>query len=176
MLSYKEYLIELTIKDIMDGTKQFRHVVKEYPQAKFMKITKIMPSIGVKTLSFYGEAPSFTRNEAAYNQTVVFKEVEFSEEEPEYDKEDWYFLEDKNVWYKKPGLDENDVLLRCQCPDFRFRFSYALKKEKALSGQLISYKKKTDREPLNPENIPGMCKHLYNFTKALIQKGYIKDE
>lgn len=175
MLSYKEYLIELTVKDLMDGTRKFRHPVKEYPQAKFIKVNKIVPSIGVKTLGFYGESPSFTRSSAGYNQTLVFKNVEFSEEEPEVDKNDWYYLEDKNVWYKKPGLEENDILARCGCPDHRFRFQLALKKNKALHGNLIPYEKKTDRPPLNPDDIPGLCKHNYNFIKALIQKGYIKD-
>ncbi len=175
MLSYKEYLQELTVKDVMDGTKNFRHEVKEYPQAKFMKVVKIVPSIGVKTLAFYGESPSFTRAEAGYNQSIVFKNVEFSEEEPTVDIEDWYYLDSNNVWYKKPGLDENDILLRCGCPDHRFRFQLALKKNNALFGNLIPYKKKTNRPPLNPDDIPGMCKHNYNFIKALIIKKYIKD-
>lgn len=175
MLSYKEYLQELTVKDIMDGTKKFRHTIDQYPQAKFIKINKIIPSLGVKTLSFYGESPSFTRTEAGYAQTIVFKNVFFLEEEPEYDKQDWYYLDANNVWYKKPGLDENDILLRCGCPDHRFRFQLALKKNKALFGNLIPYKKKTNRPPLNPDDIPAMCKHNYNFIKALIQKGFIKD-
>lgn len=178
MLSYKEYksvLEEITIKDLADGTQKFRHSVKQYPQAKFMKINKIQPSIGVKTLGFFGEAPSFTRNEAGYNQSIVFKNVEFSEEEPEHDKDDWYYLDSHNVWYKKPGLDENDVQIRCGCLDFRHRISYYLPKNKALFGKIIPYKKKTDRPPLNPEGTNFLCKHLHNFIKALIQKGYIKD-
>lgn len=178
MLSYKQYLLlqEITIKDVMDGTAKFRHMVNYYPQGKFVNINKITPSIGVKTLAFYGEHPSFTRSTAGYNQTIVFKNITFVEEEPEIDINDYYHLEANGVWYKKPDLDGNDILFRCGCPDFRFRFSLALKKNKALFGNLIPYKKKTNRPPLNPDDIPGMCKHLYNFTKALIQKEYINDD
>lgn len=177
MLSYKEYLAELTVKDVVDGTAKFRFPVDKYPQSQFIKIKKIQPYIGTKLLTFSGEAPSFTRNgEAGYNQIIVFKNVEFSEEEPEIDKDKWKYLDEYKVWYKKPGLDDNDIQLRCGCPDQRFRFQYALKLNKALFGNLIKYTKKTNRPPLNPDNIPGVCKHNYNFIKALIQKGYIAED
>lgn len=176
MLSYKEYLAELTVKDVVDGTAKFRFPVDKYPQSQFIKIKKVQPYIGTKLLTFSGEAPSFTRNgEAGYNQTIVFKNVEFSEEEPEIDKDKWKYLDEYKVWYKKPGLDDNDISYRCGCKDFQHRISYYLPKHKALFGNLISYKKKTNREPLNPQEIPFICKHLYNFIKALIQKDYTQD-
>ena len=176
MLSYKEYLAELTVKDVVDGTAKFRFPVNKYPQSQFIKLKKIQPYIGTKLLTFSGEAPSFTRNaEVGYNQTIVFKNVQFSNEEPEIDKDKWYYLEDFNVWYKKPGLDENDIQLRCGCKDDQHRFHWPRKKHKALFGNMISYKKKTNRPPMNPD-IPGMCKHLYNFIKALIQSKHISDE
>lgn len=177
MLSYKQFklLQELTVKDLMDGTSKFRFPVDKYPQSKFININKVTPSIGVKTLTFYGEAPSFTRSTAGYNQTIQFKDILYSEDEPQVDKNNWYYLDDNNVWYKKPELNKHDLAVRCGCPDFRFRFSYANKKQKALFGNLISYTKKTDRPPLNPDHIPGMCKHLKNFIEALIQKEYIQD-
>lgn len=175
MLSFKQYLIEITLKDLADGTAKFRFPVDKYPQAKFVNINKIVPSVGVKTLTFFGEIPSFTRGEAGYNQTIMFKNVEFSEEEPQVDKEQWYKLEDKDLWYKKPKLDKNDVSLRCGCRDFQHRISYYLPKNKALYGNVISYKKKTNRPPLNPQGINFICKHLKNFTLALIQKGFIQE-
>ncbi len=174
MLSFKQYLIEITLKDLADGTAKFRFPVEKYPQAKFVNVNKIVPSVGVKTLTFFGEIPSFTRGEAGYNQTIMFKNVEFSEEEPQVDKEQWYKLEDKDLWYKKPKLDKNDVSLRCGCPDDRYRWYWPRKKQKALYGNLIKYVKKTNRPPINPD-IPGICKHLKNFTLALIQKGFIQE-
>jgi len=176
MLSYKQYLEEITVKDLLDGTAQFRFPANNYPQSAFINIKKIQPYIGTKLLTFSGEAPSFTRTTAGYNQTIVFKDVEFSEEEPEVDKDKWYHLEDQEIWYKKPGLDENDIQIRCGCLDFRHRVSYYLPKHKALFGKLIPYKKKTNREPLNPQEIPFICKHLHNFIKSLIIKRYISDE
>lgn len=175
MLSFKQYLIEITLKDLADGTAKFRFPVDKYPQAKFVNINKIVPSVGVKTLTFFGEIPSFTRGEAGYNQTIMFKNVEFSEEEPQVDKEQWYKLEDKDLWYKKPKLDKNDVAGRCGCADDRFMWQYARKQKKALYGNLIKYVKKTNRPPKNPDNIAGICKHLKNFTLALIQNGYIQE-
>lgn len=173
MLSYKEWLEEATLKDLADGTGRFRHSPSEYPQAKFVNIDKIVPSLGVRTLTFFGNIPSFTRREAAYNQTILFKNVKFAD--TQIDKNYVQIPDNEDIWYEKPKLDGNEVSVRCGCQDYRFRFMYANKLDRALFGNLISYTKKTDRPPLNPDNIPGLCKHIKNFTLALIQKGYIQD-
>jgi hypothetical protein len=173
MLTYKQWLEEATLKDLATGTTNFRHSPSEYPQAKFVNIDKIVPSLGVKTLTFFGNIPSFTRREAAYNQTILFKNVKFAD--TKIDENYVQIPDNEDIWYEKPKLEGNDVSCRCGCSDDRFRWQVARKAQKALFGNLISYTKKTDRPPLNPDNIAGVCKHISNFVKALTIKNYISE-
>ncbi len=59
------------------------------------------------------------------------------------------------------------------CPDFQFRFSWEDRAQQALyGGPPKVYTRKTPPPPLgrpevNPEFIPGICKHLYDFAKQL---------
>lgn len=59
------------------------------------------------------------------------------------------------------------------CPDFQFRFSWEDRAQQALyGGPPKVYIRKTPPPPLgrpevNPEFIPGICKHLYDFAKQL---------
>lgn len=175
MLTYKQWLEEATILDISNGTEEFRFNVKEYPQAKFVNINKVVPYVGTKSILFSGEIPSFTRRKAGYNQTMMFKNVNFSDEPVDSPK--WRLVPDRDdLWYEKPTLSKNDVALRCGCADDVYRFHYARKQQKALFGNIISYTKKTNRPPINPDNILGMCKHLKNFVSALLEKDYISGE
>lgn len=173
MLTYKQWLLqEISLKGLADGTGSIRHSPSEYPQAKFVNITKIQGAVGVKTLTAFGEIPSFTRREAGYTQAIMFKNVNFSDKK---EGDNWVQLPDnEDVWYEKPSLDKHDVACRCGCKDDQFMWQIPRKKYKALLGNLISYTKKTDREPKNLD-VPGICKHLKNFTLALIQKGYIQE-
>jgi len=172
MLTYKQWLEEATLKDLATGTTNFRHSPSEYPQAKFVNIDKITPYLGTKIIIFSGNIPSFTRREAAYNQTILFKNIKFAD--TQIDKNYVQIPDNEKIWYEKPSLDKNDVNLRCGCADFRFYWSGADKRHGALFGNLISYTKKTDRPPLNPDT-PGLCKHLKNFTLALIKSGKISE-
>ena len=63
--------------------------------------------------------------------------------------------------------------VRCNCPDFQFRFAWEDRGKQALyGGPPKSYVRKTPDPPIgrpyvNPEQIPGICKHLYDFAKQL---------
>jgi hypothetical protein len=184
MLSFKEYiqesemLFEITVQDMTNATTRYRGYPKGiYPQAPKVEVTKIVPAIGVKTISFYGEVPSFTREGTAkYTQALMFKDVQFAAEPKEGEEDAWKYIDMPNIkiWMKLPSLEDNHSLVSCSCPDFRFRASVALKKNSALLGRLIPYQKKTNRPPLNPDDEPIMCKHTFNFLRGLTANGWVK--
>lgn len=75
----------------------------------------------------------------------------------------------------KPSLAENNVLMRCSCPSYRFRFDEANRRSGASTGARFGlYHRKTDRAPNNPNNIPGACKHLIEFVQFLQDRGFIR--
>lgn len=55
----------------------------------------------------------------------------------------------------------NHVHVHCTCMDFYWRFAMHNNKNDSLIGEPPApYVKKTDRQPLNPDKVPGNCKHL----------------
>jgi hypothetical protein len=53
------------------------------------------------------------------------------------------------------------VKVHCTCMDFYWRFAMYNDKDDSLLGKPPApYVKKTDREPQNPKQVPGVCKHI----------------
>ena len=63
--------------------------------------------------------------------------------------------------------NKNKVQVRCECEDFRFFWAPAVEKKKSLIGTFPPYIKKTNRPPRNPQQVPGLCKHLLAVAKKL---------
>jgi hypothetical protein len=62
----------------------------------------------------------------------------------------------------------NRVEVHCECMDFYWRFAMHNNKNKSLIGEPPApYVKKTDRVPLNPDQVPGACKHLNKLADHL---------
>ena len=62
----------------------------------------------------------------------------------------------------------NHVEVHCDCMDFYWRFAMYNNKNKSLLGEPPApYVKKTDRVPLNPDQVPGACKHLNKLADQL---------
>lgn len=73
-------------------------------------------------------------------------------------------------FYMSPASEsENPVQVRCQCPFFRFAWAQWNLQEKALTGPAFTqYVRKTQtRAEVNPNHIPGVCKHLLGFFDRL---------
>jgi len=74
------------------------------------------------------------------------------------------------------GYNAGDVEVRCSCLDFYYRFSVWNNKDGSLLGDPPDpYINKTDnREPVNPNRTPGLCKHLIALTDQLRQERFLK--
>jgi hypothetical protein len=75
------------------------------------------------------------------------------------------------IYLQKISPTTHIAKYRCDCQDYRWRFAYYNDaKADALYGvKPPPYKKKTQRPPVNPQGIPGACKHLMNVFIALKQ-------
>lgn len=61
--------------------------------------------------------------------------------------------------------------LRCQCADYYFMWEYWNKQNKGLLGPHKTYVRvspPSGRPPVNPDESPGLCKHLLAMLKYLI--------
>jgi hypothetical protein len=165
-MSFKVWL-ESSINDLYDSA------VDAYPKTKFrqhavdtIKIVElsIIPFKGMKTIFFKGLA----QNEGnEYNTVIVFKEVDYS-------KGIKITASDGLDYELKPLSVNNDVFVRCDCPDFSWRFNYYNYLDHSLYGKKRK-KYESGEYPANPKESPGLCKHLISMTRALRDSGILKD-
>ena len=136
-----------------------------------IKITNLhwVPYKGMKTLYIRGLAQNEGKE---YSPNIVFKQVKYHLDLGVniitlIDNNDQkYFLE-------QLSMDDNDVLVRCNCPDFKFRFGYYNHLDKSLQGRKS---KKYEGQGLwesNPTHSPGLCKHIMKLMKVLDESGIV---
>ena len=120
------------------------------------------PFIGMKTLFVRGIAES---NDKEYSPMILFKRVNFSLNEEKHVN---IVSNGKKYFFEKLSLENNDVLVRCNCGDFKYRFSYYNKLGKSLYGTVTSkYESQGLRGPINPQKVSGLCKHCIKIFEVL---------
>jgi hypothetical protein len=130
------------------------------------------PFVGMRTLFLKGVAQNFDSTPfSEYTPIIMFKGVVYHEQlAPRRIR----FMADDGKEYivERFSLAGEDVQVRCNCPDFSWRFNYYNHLDKSLYGR-----KRTKYEgttvPANPKEMPGMCKHLMKMSQALVDVGLI---
>lgn len=126
-----------------------------------------MPFLGMRTLFTKGLAES---NGNVYEPMILFKRVNYH---PQNGIE-IRATDGLTYVFEQLSLGDTDVVLRCNCPDFRYRFAFYDHVDKSLYGRLPKkYVANGNGQPANPEEMPGMCKHLMKFSEVLRESGII---
>ena len=72
-------------------------------------------------------------------------------------------------------LRTHTVKVACSCLDFRWRFANYNANHGALDGDPPPpYVRKTNRPPVNPQQVPGCCKHILKTVEALMHTGLLR--
>ena len=126
----------------------------------------IIPYKGMKTIYFKGLAQNEGRE---YNPVILFKAVSYDSQSPNSIR----IVADDGFEYVLGKLSPaaNEVAVRCNCPDFYWRFNYYDHLDQSLYGR-----KRTEyvgSYRINPKEMPGMCKHLMSLTRALTDSGIL---
>jgi len=118
------------------------------------------PFIGVNTLFIKSLAQNEDRE---YGPCILFKGVNYKGNQVKITANDGLQYN-----FNKLSLENTDVLLRCNCPDFRYRFAWYNKLDHSLYGRLPKkYIATGNGPPANPMELEGMCKHLMKTMKVL---------
>jgi hypothetical protein len=78
--------------------------------------------------------------------------------------------------YRLNSLSANDthVLVRCNCKDFFWRFNYYDHVDDSLYGRVRKpYIAIANLGPVNPQEMPGMCKHLMALHREIAAQGLL---
>lgn len=83
-------------------------------------------------------------------------------------------LEIREQRFPKPSLSRHDIKVFCSCDSFRFTFSEPNRLRNAKTGPSFpGFVRKTDRASRNPNQQPGLCKHLITVVEELVNEGFI---
>ena len=163
----------MNLLELYDNTKKYKAWRGTgYSQNSNWILKNIVPFKGLKTLLIQAECFGQTVD-AIHVVNIQFSGIDYRDEPVK--NGDMYELEFKGQMYYfvRPTL-KTECTVRCSCPDFVYRSSYACWIHKVLFGSKPKkYIKKTNRKPVNPDNIPIICKHLFQTQSLLHTEGIL---
>lgn len=131
------------------------------------------PFMGVNTLFIKALAHSGESGKE-YNPMLLFKKVAYH---PSKTNQNWVEItanDGRNYVFEKLN-GGNEVLVRCNCADFHWRFNYFDHEDRSLYGKVrTKYEAIANPGSANPLEMPGMCKHLIKLVRSLNHAGVLE--
>lgn len=161
---------ESSIEDLYDSAvRAFPRTTKRQHAVDPILIEELRwtPFLGVKTLFIKAEARNEDRH---YTPMFLFKNVNYDGREVKITASDGL-----EYSFDKLSLEGTDVLLRCNCADFTWRFNYYNWDDRSLYGSKRKKYESQGGPAANPLELPGMCKHLMKATTALRHAGIFRE-
>lgn len=157
--------LETSLLDLYKGSlKAFPKTTKRQNATDSIKVEHLewVPFEGVGTLFVKATA----NNEGRKNESIIlFKDVKYRNEEK--GAIPLVSSSGKKVFLERLSAKENDVLVRCTCGDFRWRFNYYNSLDRSLFGRKRSKYEGDGLWKANPLEEAGLCKHLMKLAKIL---------
>jgi len=133
----------------------------------------IVPYVGTKVLDIKGAAQntnSQTKGQSTsmHYPKIIFNNVEFEEEDTANNIS--FKAKDGNEYHVSPiVLTQNTVRVSCDCLDFKWRFQYynVTDRSAAIPKAPKPYQPTTNKGPVNPAKVPGVCKHIIALVDVL---------
>lgn len=165
-------LIETTLNSL------YKKTIEAFPlTTKRQYATDPVSVDNIKWLPFFGAKTLFlkaiVRNEnKEYESIILFKNIKYEEKEGK----NISLIKTstgQDIFIERINPSQNNVLVRCNCPDFSYRFNYYNSLDKSLFGKKRKKYKGSNLWNANPKKMPGFCKHLIKITKILGDFGLI---
>lgn len=154
---------ESSINDLYNSTvRAFPRTTKRQHATQPIVVEELnwMPFLGMKTLF----VKSLVRNEDRhYTPIILFKNMAYDGHGAKIKDENGKLVE-----FSPISVDNTNILIRCNCPDFSYRFNYYNHLDRSLYGpKRKKYESKGFGPPANPLELPGMCKHLIKMMQVM---------
>lgn len=160
------FLKESSLKDLYKTTVEAFPLTTKRQHATdeiIIENLRWVPFLGVKTLFIKGRAKNI-QEKTEYDCIILFKKVDYQKNEVTITADDL-----KEYHFGKLSYDNTDVLIRCGCKDFFWRWHHTDHVDKSLQGP---NRKKYEGQGLwkaNPLELPGACKHILKMVKVLTE-------
>ena len=162
---------ESSLEDLyQSAVEAFPHTTMRQHATDTIIITNLRwtPYLGMRTLFIKALAQNEGRE---YSPIILFKKVNYNSDEVKI-----IDSAGKEYSFGKLSLENTDVVLRCNCADFFYRFNYYDHLDKSLYGRKRrKYESKGVGPPANPLGLPGICKHLMKTAHVLREAGIFQE-
>jgi hypothetical protein len=170
-MNFSRWLAESTQAELHDSS------VRAFPKTRYrqhvvdqIEIDQLewTPYLGVKTLFISAQAHNTVKG-TDYRPMILFKGVNYGRPGTGLFE---IVADDKRYAFERFESGGTDLMLRCNCPDFQWRFNYY----DWVDGSLFGNKRKKydgSGAAVNPAEMSGMCKHLMALFKTLGESGAI---
>ena len=178
-MNFNEFLNlnESTLLDLYKSTVDaFPKTTKRQNSIDMIKIIEMnyTPYIGMKTLFVKGMAKNID-NQKEYDSIILFKNINYAKAKNESIVE-LIASNNKKYYIERINPYLNEVVVRCSCPDFHWRFNYYNSLDKSLYGRKRKkYESRTNAMKANVNEAEGMCKHLIKLVKAIKDSKLMED-
>jgi hypothetical protein len=168
------HLDESALNDLYQSTvAAFPRTTRRQHATDPVKIVELAwtPFLGVKTLFIKVTEESVS---SVYQPMVLFKQVRYHPEKDSQGLVEIVASDGRHYVLERLSYADNDVLLRCDCADFRWRFNYYDYLDSSLYGSKRRKYESQGGPPANPKEMPGMCKHLIKLVQSLDHAGLME--
>ena len=159
-------LFETTYTQLLTNIERSFDTNKRQNIADTVNVSRLSYTPFVDNDSLVIKADAYSQGSTVYKPTIQFFNVEFTDE----NTGDVNFIgnDTQEYYIKKIGLNNNDVKVGCNCMDFHHRFAMWNHNDGSHYGEKPDvYIKKTDRPPVNPLKVPGVCKHIVKLVDKI---------
>lgn len=162
--------IETSLGELYDSAVEaFPKTTMRQHATHTIKITNLRwtPFLGTKVLFI----KSLAQNEGKeYTPIILFKRVDYKGNQLQITASDF-----QEYHLNRLSLENTDVLVRCNCPDYYWRFNYYNHLDKSLYGRKRAKYESKGGPPANPKQMPGICKHIMKTIHVLGQTGLFSE-
>lgn len=156
--------IESSLNDLYESSKKaFPHTKMREHATDTVRVEHLewVPFLGVRTLFVKGTV----KNEGKKHESIMlFKGVDYGEEKGRIPLID---SSGRTVFLKRLSSKDDEVLVRCSCQDFMYRFNYYNSLDGSLFGRKRAKYEGKNLWEANPKGLPGACKHLIKMALVL---------
>ena len=166
-------LYESSYNDLYDSAVEaFPHTTMRQHATQPIKVShfEIVPFVGMHTLFIKAHAV----NEGRHYEPIILVKGVLYEQQITPGVIEIIGSDDRLYHLHRPSLENNDIRVRCNCKDFYWRFNYYDHLDHSLYGRKRApYVALHNSGSANPEEMPGMCKHLMKMAEVLQASGVI---
>jgi len=166
--------IETSLKGLYDGSVEaFPNTTRRQHSTDTVRVEGLrwVPFEGVGTLF----VKALVRNEDRKNEPIILLKGVRYRQGPSGGVVTVRASNGREFHMESSSFADDDALVRCTCQDFRWRFCHWNGVDRSLFGRdRRRYEARLRPGSSNPDELPGMCKHLMKMAKILRESGVVR--